>query len=127
MEDEQYPCPDSPGEFVSGPVEGKIIHVGVFIMPGNGNEGAMETMLVDSVAGEPAMDCVGAYFECLDKNGCVHTSRSRRDKARAHAFIASQEHPDVHPGIAAKKGYWNLCSDALDPLKDFIQRLADAG
>lgn len=121
---EGYPTPDNLGEVATGKSPGGRVRVGVFIMPDNEGEGAMETLCLRSVDNDPAIGCVKEYFNCIRPNGAVRPTQSKRDKAHAQVYIASKEVPNLHPGLAAKEGYWNFDSDALDPLKKFIRALA---
>lgn len=47
----------------------------------------------------------------------------RRDKARAHAWLATQPLPHVSVGVAALRGYWNLDHQALDAARQFLTAL----
>ena len=49
-----------------------------------------------------------------------------RDKARAHAFIATKPDPHVSVGVAARKKYWNLDHPALTPVCDFLRSVVAA-
>lgn len=115
----KYDVPDKPGEFTDGE-----LRVAVFIMPDNESDGTMETLCLRTVEKDPAMVCVDGYFECIRQGSAHQPSAGKLDKARAHAFLASQEQPDLHCGLAAREGYWNFGSPALKPLKEFITNLA---
>lgn len=94
--------------------------MGVFIAPNGMADGMLETLCVESVAGSPAFSCVMAYFDCL---AGVQIRPANMAKAQAHAFIASCREPDVHTGIAARYGYWDLGHSAFDALAAFVASL----
>jgi hypothetical protein len=101
-------CPGSPG-------------VGVAILPDSAREGNLETLCVESVKDEPAMNCVEEYFGCLEKR-CACTPRHPW-KARAQAYLASCPEPDISVGPASREGYWKLDSPVFEQVKVFLRNL----
>jgi hypothetical protein len=124
------PVPEAAETFVVGDLtrDGEVIvrrvTVSVFIMPGQERPGALEDLCMEAVDEDPRIECVGRLFECLDERRIAGPPEHRWGKARAHAFLATQEHPDVHVGLGAEKGYWPFDAPAFGPLKDFLRRLA---
>lgn len=129
LENARFPHPEKPGEFVDGEfalTETTLlpVRVGVYTMPGSGLPGALEDLCWQGVRATPQAACVEGFLACLRESGVFATPEHVLGKARAHAYIAAQEDPEVHVGIAAQRGYWNLGSDAFDDLMHFIETLA---
>jgi hypothetical protein len=82
----------------------------------------LESVCVESVSSGPEMQCVGAYFACLQ--GKRVSLPTNMDKANAHAFLAACLEPDKRVGEAALAGYWPFDSAAFDGIKDFLRELA---
>ena len=128
LENARFPYPEKPGEFVEGefaltetmPLP---VCVGVYIMPGSGLSGALEDLCWQGVCATPQAACAEAFLDCLRAKGVFATPEHVLGKARAHAYIASMLDPEVHVGLAAKRGYWNLRSDAFNDLVHFIETL----
>jgi len=114
------PVPPSELDPVDGPP-----CVAFLIMPGNGRRGALEDLCLEAVAADPGMNCVNAFFDCLDTAGCAQPGSM--PKARVHAFLASREAPDLRLGEAAAKGYWPWENGSLDHVKQFLQLVAKQG
>lgn len=117
-----YSTPDEPGIIASD----KAVRVGVFILPDNQSPGMMETLCVRSVEALPQMDCVKSFFACL---GTIEgwPQPKKYDKALAHAFLATCERPDIHPGLACGDDKhdpdWQFDHEAFEGLKAFIGKL----
>ena len=118
LEGKGYTPPSRLGEFSDGKPR-----VGVFLMPDNVSPGMMETLCLQSVDSDPAVVCVDQYFKCVAQNTRREPAANKRDKARAHAWLASQPKPDKHCGLAAEEGYWDFDSPALEPLRKFVMAL----
>lgn len=110
------PAPATAGESASG---AGCPTVAVFILGGDG--GMLETLLNLTVAEEPEQECVDLFLECVGRVRGAPIPRPH--KARAHAWIATQDHPEVSVGVAAQKGYWRLEHPALRELGAFLERL----
>jgi hypothetical protein len=94
--------------------------VGVFILPNSTRKGMLETICLDAVKNDPAMQCVNDYFDCLKGKGLV---LNHIDKAKAQAFLSSRKEPGLLVGQAACKGYWNFDSTIFDSMKHFLSSL----
>lgn len=86
-----------------------------------GADGEMlESLLNRTVAETQEAVCVDAFVKCVEDAG----RRVRNPhKTRAHAWIATQDHPEVSVGVAAQKNYWPLDHRALDDLRAFLRSL----
>jgi hypothetical protein len=81
----------------------------------------LETLLLETVADDPVMPCLEAYFECVEQH--TGSQPGNRFKARVQAFLASRSRPGLLLGQAASAGYWRLESQALVHVKHFLQAL----
>ncbi len=94
--------------------------VGIFIMPGDSNEGMLEDLCLRTSANHPAMKCVNAFGDCVSK---LENPPKNMAKAKAQAFLAAM--PDIANcvGIGAQKGCWSFDSPELNDLKAFLNNL----
>ena len=104
----------------AGLVAGRQPRVGLFLLPGSGRPGMLETLCWEAVSEDPAAPCVGSFMECLGER---RIEVRNPDKAKVQAFLASREAVDGRVGIAARKGYWPFHSQAFSPLKNFVTAL----
>ena len=95
--------------------------VTVLILPGDGCEGMLETLLCRSIADVPEETCIDDFFECV--KALQGATIKRPDKARAHAYLTTKLEPHVSVGVAAKKGYWNLDHNVFDGVRQFLSGL----
>ena len=96
----------------------------VFIAPDNEDPGNLETMLNRTRAGDMIDGCIDEYFECLSKRAGFDRLGSRRDKARAHARIATSSNPARSVGHSVRaSGLWDLDHESLEPVKAFLSSL----
>jgi hypothetical protein len=124
LKNEREPYPDQIGGYGENPTR----RVGIFIMPGNQDEGMLEDLCLHTVSAHPAMTCTDQYFSCLEAAIPLDQSKEpgRRyfpknlSKARALAFLAGQEETVASVGLVAQKGYWNLDYPSLGELKAFL-------
>jgi hypothetical protein len=93
----------------------------VFITPDNGSEGALEDLLMASVQGDPVLECVDSYFDCL--LGIQGDTHPHLSKAQVQVYLAKEPEGDIHMGIASEKDVWGWDSSAFDGLKTFIRSL----
>ena len=124
------PTPDAPGEIVCS----NGLYTGIFIMPGNAEEGMLEDLCLKTVIGHPVLTCVDEYFLCLKdkldnektkttKETCKYYYPKNEAKAKMHAFLAGMNKFVPSLGIAAKKGYFNFESESLNEIKYFLLNL----
>lgn len=99
--------------------------VGIMILPGQGRKGMLETMLCETFADAPEYKCIKTFFKCV-KESRQGWAAERLDKAWARVFIATQSEPHVSVGIAARKGYWPLDHEVLEPVRTFLKSVAAA-
>ncbi len=92
------------------------------VLPDDCNQGMLETLLWESVADKPEAGCIEEYLDCAER--CSGESIQRRDKARAHAFLATRPLPHVSVGVAAQKGYWDFDHPAFAGVRAFLKQVA---
>ena len=94
--------------------------VRVLILPDNAQPGMLETLLCRTLTENSMTPCIDDFLRCAEESG---QRVQRPDKARAHAWLATQPLPHVSVGVAALKGYWNLDHQALDAVRGFLTAL----
>ena len=104
-----------------GALSGGIPAIGVYIIPGGKIKGMLEDVCLSSVDDDPTIPCVDVFLNCLQEKSIAPSNTS---KARAQAFLASRDRPDLRLGEAAEKGYWNLDHAVFDGLKTFLMEAA---
>ena len=95
--------------------------VTVFIMPGDGESGALEDLCLRALEGDTAMQCVSAFMQCVEQT--VTPVPNNLPKARIHAFLASREDPELRLGEAAQRGYLPWENAAFHQLIEFVRSL----
>ncbi len=109
------PVPDGPGQFTDGP-----LRVAFLVLPGDGREGMLEDLCMESLAEDSATDCVEEYFACVEKEGC---SPKPRAKAWMGAWLASRERPALRLGEAMERGYLKADAPAFEPLLRLLREM----
>lgn len=92
----------------------------IFLMPGNSENGMLEDLCLKTVHDDPGMKCVESFSDCV---ATLDEQPKNIAKAKAQVFLATKPKIQKAVGIAAQKGYWNLDSLKLDPIKDILQSL----
>ena len=95
--------------------------VSVHILPDGDNPGMLETLLNRSFADDPVNGCIDEFFQCVE--AIPNRQIQRPDKARSHAYIATQPEPYFSVGVAAKNDYWDLDHSAFGSLRTFLMKL----
>lgn len=113
----ELPVPELHGVFTKSPLP-----VGVMILPGESQNGMLETLLCKIISDCRINACIDKFFECIKCEAGIHVKRT--DKARARVFITTQPEPHVSVGVAAKKGYWDLNHDEFTGVRNFLLELA---
>ena len=113
------PRPDQPLESVS---ESELT-VAYLVVPHDPPGTMMEDVCLNSVSDDPAMGCVDQYLECVSRADTPGPRQVWMSKARAHAFLASRDRPDLRLGEAAERGIWRFESEAFRPLINLLRML----
>ena len=95
--------------------------VSVLILPGEGNDGMLETLLCETFANTREDRCISDFLKCVE----TPAESTQYDKARAHAYLATKPKPHVSVGVAAQKGYWNFDHDAFADASWFLRSLSE--
>lgn len=113
LERNNYPYPSSKNSLSDG-----TPRVGIYIIskPGT-NVGELEDLCLETVKDKPAMKCVEIFIECALKLDARPTQLS---KSKCKAYLAIMPESVPHVGIGALRGYWDLNSEILNDLKNFI-------
>lgn len=119
LSDMGLPTPASPLEIASD----DQLRVAYLVVPHNRNTGMIEDICLDSVRDDPAMECIDHYFDCIEQSDTPGPQQAWMPKARAHAFLASRDRPDLRIGEAADRGMWRFEREAFEPLKDLLKML----
>ena len=117
--DVKFPVPDRPEQLA-----GERPALSVLILPGDGQQGMLETLLCRTFAGSGMDRCIDGFFGCAEKAGSpIH----RPDKARARAYLATTPDPHLSVGVAAKRGHWDLDHGSFDGVRSFLTSLDPNG
>ena len=109
----------APGEMLV-PV-GDSPRVAVFIMPGNGDSGALENLCLSALENDPAMRCVSDFVQCVQQS--LSSPPQNLAKARIHAFLSSRQDPELRLGEAAQRGHLPWEAAAFQQLVIFLKTL----
>lgn len=110
------PDPSAPFQIQQG-----TPRVCIIILPDAGAMGALEDLCLQAVAGEPAMECVEQFWECIQQRE-KHPPR-KVSKAKLHAYLSSRKEPGRRLGEAAEAGDIPLDSQAFDNIRQVLQNL----
>lgn len=111
--------PVTTGAWTPGPPR-----IGLFVVPGGGRQGEIETLVWEAWSNDPAnagpKTCIDSYLTCMASHG--RTAHSP-DKGRIGALLAvlSDEDPRLGPG--ARDQAFTFTSPELQPLLDFLRPL----
>lgn len=114
----ELPVPDDQLSFK----EEDSLKVGFYIMPGTGEAGMLEDLLLQSVSDSPVKQEAEAYIAklvTLATEGQIPKPRNL-PKARLHAYLSGLERHKKNIGLATKANCFNLESDAFVPLASFL-------
>lgn len=98
------------------------LKVGIFILPNNEETGMLEDLCLSSIQGEPAIECINGYIECIKNLGL----NFNEPKSKILCYLASK--PSIRNtslGVAAKNSYWNFSHSAFEELKNFLSLFKD--
>lgn len=94
-------------------VTGSDPAVAAIILPDGTSTGDLETLVLQSLAGNAVAGCVDDYIRCLSAQA---RAPRRESKSRMQTFLASLDRPDLRLGEAAERGLLPLSSPDLDRL-----------
>ncbi len=110
------PIPSQPTERA-----GSLPSASVLILPGNGREGMLETLLWESLAEAPERECIDEFLTCVTDSRTARITNP--DKARTFAYLAAGEEPRHSVGVAAKRRQWDFTHTAFAGVREFLSGL----
>ena len=121
LESVGLPVPMAPLTLAGAPE--RDLNVSFLVLPHWNDQGMLEDICLESVKSQPLVGCVEHFLECVGQTRLDWPRREIEAKAKVHAFLASQDPPDLRLGEAASKGFWNFDDAAFDPLKELLVSL----
>ncbi|MCF5762276.1 hypothetical protein K3H45_20635 [Aeromonas veronii] len=97
--------------------------VGLFIMPGNREQGMLENLVLDSVSDSPVKIQADQYIQNLKDTLPPEVFPQNEHKARLHAYLSGMKKFVPSLGLATQKGYFDLDSEHFNELKQFLNDL----
>lgn len=130
LKQNEQPAPKNAGEYEKNGQK----QVGIFIMPGNLDNGMLEDLCLKTVDNHPAIVYLNQYFASLKEVLPEKPINEIKDpkkfyfpknlsKSKALGFLAALHEPFSSVGVAAQNGYWDFEHDSLQELKDFLTDL----
>lgn len=95
--------------------------VSVMVLPDDSRAGMLETLLWETVP-DDVQCCIDSFVSCVEevRGGAMRNPH----KARAGAYLSTQNKPNLSVGVAAKRTFWDLDHDALDSVREFLRNLS---
>jgi hypothetical protein len=91
--------------------------IGVYIMPGNSDNGMLEDLCLSSIRNYPINNCIDSFIDCSPEKP------SNESKSRILCYLATKNPLVNSLGLGALNGHWDLNSQAFDDIKAFIENL----
>ena len=122
LQNANLPVPDFPFTFAEGTPRTAFLLQPGFATNAAGNRvylpGTLEDLCLITVEGDPCLDCVAQYIECIEG---LNEPMRWRHKMRLHAFLAGKDaYVGAKIGEAANQGAWDWHHVALAPYRDLI-------
>ena len=113
--------PNNPNEYSNGNPS-----VGLFIMPGKGLMGALESLALKTVEKDPITPLITKFLEDIQKLPNIDLgSNNEIDKRKAQIYLATRLELVYQVGLAAQKGYFDFddLSEELQAFKEFCLKI----
>ena len=98
--------------------------IGLFVVPGGGRQGEIETLVWEAWANDPAnvgpRSCVDAFLACMGRHDPAAHSP---DKGRISALLSVLSDEDPRRGPGARDKVFDFSRPELQPLLDFLRPL----
>ena len=107
---------------VPGQLRGAMPAVAALIVPQEGT-GALEDICLSSVADDPAMPCITAFFDCVQP---LLGAPRHMGKAKVQAFLSCRPEEGKRLGEAAEAGYWPWEAACFGVVTEFIRLVTTA-
>lgn len=95
--------------------------VGIFVMPGDLENGMLEDLCLRTQSEHPIMQCVETFFQCVAAKDVEQPKNIA--KAKSQVFLAAMPDIAYSVGLGAQKNYWDLNHDCLFNLNQFLEQL----
>ena len=121
LKNHRFEEPTQIGSFTQGTPK-----IGIFIISDDDKEkGMLESLCLSTIESKDIIKCVDSFMKCINKltDNPNYKQPKNIHKARCRAFLSAMEEDTPSLGVAAKKGYWNMDSDKLNLLLDFLRKL----
>ena len=101
---------------------GRAFRVGVFIMPGGGQNGGLEELVLPSARSDH-MECVQPFRQCA-REAAKDSPVEKESKKTVQALLSAMPKHCVNLADAAEKGMIDFNHSVFDGLKKFIRDLS---
>lgn len=91
--------------------------IGIFIMPGNEENGMLEDLCLSSIKEYPVYQCIETFFECSEEKP------DNESKSKIQCYLSTKNPLANSLGIGAKKGHWDFNSPVFNEIKEFLEYL----
>ena len=89
----------------AAPASIRSLNPPVFVLPGDGKQGALESLWLASLATDLLAPCIDEFFRCIQSKGWQPSEVfAKNDKAKAQLWIATKDIPNERFGLAAWHG-----------------------
>ncbi len=95
----------------------------VFIIPDGAEKGMIETVMLQSLNGNPILRCAEEFFECTKASGFTLPAGIVAAKHLVHVYVSTMPVKKMMSGIAAYEGAYPWGSSCFDSMKAFLQGL----
>ena len=92
-----------------------------FAVPNNTTKGRIEDLCLGSAALPAVLACAEQMRDCVLRTAAYEMDR---EKSLVCAYLAMMERPGLRLGVGALQHYWNLDSEIIRPLRQFIREIA---
>ena len=122
LQNANLPVPDSPFTFAEGTPRTAFLLQPGFATDAAGNRvyltGTLEDLCLMTVEGDPCLNCVAQYIECIEG---LNEPMRWRHKMRLHAFLAGKDsYVGAKIGEAAHQGAWEWNHVALESYRSLL-------
>lgn len=95
----------------------------IFLTPGNGSPGALESCLLRSVGDNPDLECIDALLACMEGRNGIELRQ--KDKVRVQAFLATRVKVFRQISEGARAGIWPFEHTAFDGFERLLSTISN--
>jgi hypothetical protein len=89
--------------------------IGIYIMPGNSQNGMLEDLCLNSINDYPINNCIDAFINCSVEKP------SNESKSRVLCYLATKNPLVNSLGLGALNGHWDLNSQVFNDINEFLE------